>query len=81
MRFTVVTNDLDFSAIRAATDWNSPSVLQVRMQDVSSDQATAAVDAAVGAFGSEIEDGGLVSVDESGRRVRMVPLRRPGTAD
>jgi predicted nuclease of predicted toxin-antitoxin system len=79
--FTVVTNDLDFSAILAATDWNSPSVVQVRMQDVLSDEATTAVAAALETFKSEIEDGALLSVDESGTRVRMLPLRRTGTAD
>jgi predicted nuclease of predicted toxin-antitoxin system len=79
--FTVVTNDLDFSAILAATDWNSPSVVQVRMHDVLSDEATTAVAAALETFKSEIEDGALLSVDESGTRVRMLPLRRPGTAD
>ena len=77
--FAVVTNDLDFSAILAATDRHSPSVVQVRMQDVLSDEATAAVAAALEAFRSEVEDGALLSVDESGTRVRMLPLRRPGT--
>src|SRR4029079_17062554 len=77
--FTVVTTDLDLSAILAATDRHSPSVVQVRMQDVLSDEATAAVAAALEAFRSEVEDGALLSVDESGTRVRMLPLRRPGT--
>lgn len=77
--FTVVTNDLDFSAILAATAQPSPSVVQVRIQDVSSDAAVAAVAATLQAFRSEIEDGALLSVDESGTRVRMLPLKRPGT--
>ncbi len=50
-----------------------------RMQDVLSDAAVAAVTAALHAFQSEIGCGALLSLDESGTRVRMLPLRRPGT--
>jgi predicted nuclease of predicted toxin-antitoxin system len=37
--FVVITNDLDFSAILAATSGRAPSVIQIRMQDLISDAA------------------------------------------
>jgi predicted nuclease of predicted toxin-antitoxin system len=41
--FVVITNDLDFSAILAATSGHAPSVVQIRMQDLLSDSAVNAV--------------------------------------
>ena len=45
--FVVLTNDLDFSAILAATSGRAPSVVQVRMQDLFSDSAVDAVASAL----------------------------------
>jgi predicted nuclease of predicted toxin-antitoxin system len=38
-QFVVITNDLDFSAILAASAGASPSVVQIRTQDLLSDEA------------------------------------------
>jgi predicted nuclease of predicted toxin-antitoxin system len=72
----LLTNDLDFSAILAATGDDSPSVVQLRTQDLMSEAAVDSVVAAVTAYSNEIERGALLSVDESGARVRLLPLRR-----
>jgi predicted nuclease of predicted toxin-antitoxin system len=72
--FIVVTNDLDFSAILAATSGRAPSVVQVRMQDLMSDAAVDAVVAALEACRESVAVGALLSIDESGTRVRMLPL-------
>lgn len=37
--FVIISNDLDFSAILAASSGRAPSVVQVRMQDLISDVA------------------------------------------
>jgi predicted nuclease of predicted toxin-antitoxin system len=74
--FVVVTNDLDFSAILAATGGLAPSVVQVRMQDLLSDVAVDVVVRALEVYREEVEEGALLSIDESGTRVRMLPLRR-----
>jgi predicted nuclease of predicted toxin-antitoxin system len=74
--FVLITNDLDFSTILAATSGRSPSVVQVRMQDLLSDAAVSAVVTALDRFRTEIDEGALLSVDETGTRVRMLPLRR-----
>ena len=75
--FVVVTNDLDFSAILAATSGRAPSVVQVRMQDLLSDSAVNAVASALDTCREEVETGALLSIDEAGARVRMLPLRSP----
>jgi predicted nuclease of predicted toxin-antitoxin system len=72
----LLTNDLDFSAILAATGDASPSVVQLRVQDLMSEAAVDSVVAAVTTYIVEIERGALLSVDESSARVRLLPLRR-----
>ena len=75
-RFVVITNDLDFAAILAATSGQAPSVVQVRSQDLLSDAAVSAVARALEAYREEVDRGALLSIDEAGTRVRMLPLRR-----
>lgn len=74
----LVTNDLDFSAILAAGDAEAPSVVQIRTQDLLSDVAVTIVARALEAHRHDIERGALLSIDESGTRVRVLPLRRSG---
>jgi predicted nuclease of predicted toxin-antitoxin system len=73
--FVVLTNDLDFSAILAASAGATPSVVQIRTQDLLSDAAVSIVATAVKAHREDIERGSLLSIDEGGTRVRMLPLK------
>ena len=73
--FVLVTNDLDFSAILAASAGVSPSVVQIRTQDLLSDSVVSIVAHAFQAHAEDIERGALLSIDESGTRVRLLPLR------
>jgi len=73
--FVVITNDLDFSAILAASAGATPSVVQIRTQDLLSDEAVSIVAKAVQAHREDIERGALLSIDERGTRVRMLPLK------
>jgi predicted nuclease of predicted toxin-antitoxin system len=75
--FVLITNDLDFSAILAASAKASPSVVQIRTQDLLSDHAVSIVAKALEAHREDIERGALLSIDEAGTRVRVLPLRRP----
>ena len=74
-QFVVVTNDLDFSAILAASAGTTPSVVQIRTQDLLSDAVVSIVAHALEAHRDDIERGALLSIDEGGTRVRMLPLR------
>jgi predicted nuclease of predicted toxin-antitoxin system len=73
--FVVITNDLDFSAILAAGAVDGPSVVQIRTQDLLSDDAVSIVARALEAHLEGIERGALLSIDEGGTRVRLLPLK------
>lgn len=73
--FVLITNDLDFSAILAASASATPSVVQIRTQDLLSDDAVSIVASALEAHREDVERGALLSIDEGGTRVRMLPLR------
>ena len=75
--FVLRTHDLDFSAILAASSELAPSVVQLRMQDLLSERALGAIVTAVNAHAKVMELGALMSIDESGARVRILPLRQP----
>jgi predicted nuclease of predicted toxin-antitoxin system len=73
--FVVITNDLDFSAILAASARATPSVVQIRTQDLFSDEAISTVVHAIEAHPDHIARGALLSIDEAATRVRVLPLR------
>ncbi len=70
----VLSHDLDFSAILAATGAKSPSVVQIRFQDVLSEEFLAILLATLNQFAAEIETGALVVVDGKRARVRLLPI-------
>ena len=73
--YVLVTHDLDFSAILAATAESSPSVIQLRSQDLLSEAAVDAIAKALQTHRGDVERGALLSIDESGTRLRVLPLR------
>lgn len=73
-RYIVFTRDPDFSALLAATGAKSPSVFQIRTDDVGSDAlAPRAIDP-LRRFAPQLSAGALVVVDEMRERVRILPL-------
>lgn len=72
--WVVFTHDLDFGALLAHTRAGKPSVLQVRARDVTPGRLAALVNRVLRQFSSQLEAGALVSVDEAGQRVRLLPL-------
>ena len=74
-KFVLITNDLDFSAILAASAGGSPSVVQIRTQDLLSDESVSIVAKALEVHREDIKRGALLSIDEGGTRVRMLPLK------
>ena len=55
--FVVITNDLDFSAILAASARTTPSVVQIRTQDLLSDEVVSTVVHAIEAHRDHIQRG------------------------
>ena len=72
---TVLTHDLDFSAILAATGGEKPSVVQIRSEDVSPEAIGAAVVSALRQLREDLGQGALVTVDPRRTRLRVLPLR------
>lgn len=72
--WVVLTHDLDFSAILAATHGDKPSVVQIRAEDVSPGVIGAQVVIALRQMASELEQGALLTVDPSRTRLRVLPL-------
>jgi predicted nuclease of predicted toxin-antitoxin system len=72
--YVVLTHDLDFSAILAATHGEKPSVVQIRAEDVGPLAIGPHLIAALRHTQSELEAGALLTVDPSRTRVRLLPL-------
>lgn len=70
----VVTNDLDFSTILAATQRRKPSVIQIRADLLTPAAIGGAVLRAIAQTDRELVEGALVSVDPDRARVRILPL-------
>lgn len=73
--YVVLTHDLDFSAILAATQGEKPSVVQIRSDDVSPDMIGAQVITALKQMSAELENGALLTVDPNRTRMRLLPLQ------
>jgi predicted nuclease of predicted toxin-antitoxin system len=76
--YIVLTHDLDFGAILAATQGAKPSVVQIRAEDVSPDVIGKQVIAALRQMESELEEGALITVDSKRARLRVLPLQSRG---
>lgn len=72
----VLTHDLDFGAMLAATQSKGPSVAQVRTQDVRPHVLAPLLIPVLRQYERELETGALLVVDEARSRVRMLPLTR-----
>lgn len=73
--YVVLTHDLDFSAILAATHGNKPSVVQIRADNVSPEAIGRQVAQALRQMGLELERGALLTIDPKRTRLRVLPLR------
>ena len=72
----VFTNDLDFGAILAVGRATAPSVVQVRTQDVTPESLTALLVRALRQHEVILQQGALITVDETRLRSRILPLVR-----
>ena len=70
----VFTHDLDFGTMLALSHKGSPSVLQIRGQDVLPIHLERTVLAALAQHETDLSSGALVVVDEARSRVRLLPI-------
>ncbi|MBX3293154.1 MAG: DUF5615 family PIN-like protein [Acidobacteria bacterium] len=74
--FIIFTHDLDFGTILAHTQAISPSVIQIRAQDILPATASRRFVAILEKYREFLEKGALVVIDESRARVRILPLKQ-----
>jgi predicted nuclease of predicted toxin-antitoxin system len=77
--YVVFTHDLDFTTVIALAGATGPSVIQVRTQNVLPESMGANVVQVVDAHADAIAAGAIVTIDEVGARVRVLPIRVPLT--
>lgn len=71
----LLTHDLDFGAILAASAESRPSVVQLRSQDVAPDLMAAKVIQLLERFAQELSQGALISLEPERARIRLLPLK------
>lgn len=74
--YIVFTHDLDFGTMLALTGAESPSVIQVRTQDVTPAHLETIVLEVLRNHKLLLESGALIVLDEGRERVRILPLTR-----
>jgi predicted nuclease of predicted toxin-antitoxin system len=73
----VFTHDLDFGTLLALTRASGSSVIQVRSHNVLPDHLSEIVVTTIRTHQSQLEQGAIVTVDESRGRVRILPIGLP----
>jgi predicted nuclease of predicted toxin-antitoxin system len=74
--YIVLTNDLDFSAILAATHGSKPSIVQIRAVDTRPEAIVEQVFQSLIQCAPELETGALVTIATNKTRLRILPLMR-----
>lgn len=72
--YIVFTHDLDFGVLLALTQAESPSVIQVRTQDVFPKVLGKRLVKVLKEHQATLEKGALLTVDEAKARVRVLPF-------
>ncbi len=72
--FVILTHDLDFGALLAATKTRGPSVIQVRAKDVLPAAMGETVVRGIRAARDQLQSGALVTIDPLRSRVRILPI-------
>ncbi|MBY0504836.1 MAG: DUF5615 family PIN-like protein [Bryobacteraceae bacterium] len=73
----VLTFDLDFGALMAKFGTNSPSVILFRLRDQSPASVNSKLLAVVRDCVEALISGSLIVVDDSGYRIRRLPIQPP----
>jgi predicted nuclease of predicted toxin-antitoxin system len=76
-RRTLITHDLDFAAILASTGATKPSVMQIRQQDLLSDDTVRLLVNAIELSTPALEAGAVVTIHADRSRIRVLPLGTP----
>ncbi|WP_461450977.1 DUF5615 family PIN-like protein [Mucilaginibacter sp.] len=72
--YVIFTHDLDFGTTLALTKAESPSVIQVRTQNITVDHLSKMVISTLKTYTELLEKGALIVLDEDKKRIRILPL-------
>jgi predicted nuclease of predicted toxin-antitoxin system len=72
--YVVFTHDLDLAALLATTQAQGPSVIQVRTHDVMPQTLGRRLVQILRQYGTTLEAGALITIDESKSRVHILPF-------
>jgi len=72
--YIVLTHDLDFGGILAATHGDKPSVIQIRAENLNPDVIGERIANALRQVTFELEQGALVTIDPKRTRLSILPL-------
>jgi predicted nuclease of predicted toxin-antitoxin system len=75
--YAILTKDLDFSAILAATHSDKPSVIQIRAVDSRPEKILEPVCLAINRFSTDIERGAILTLDMQTTRIHILPFIVP----
>lgn len=75
--YVVLTHDLDFTALLAASLAAGPSVVQVRAQDVLAETLGPLILRALADFETELLQGAVLTLEPGRARIRLLPLSLP----
>lgn len=73
--FVILTYDLDFGAILAATGKSIPSVVQIRAEDTSPEAVGGQTIAALRHLSDQLKAGALLTIESDRTRLRLLPLK------
>ncbi len=73
--YVVFTHDLDFGDILAAAGTKSPSVIQVRTQDISPEALNILFIKAINRFEDHLKKGALITISSAKSRARILPIK------
>ena len=71
----VITQDLDFSALLAVRGYEKPSVISLRFENAKPEFITNRIIEIVNEMEEELEEGIIISVDETSGRYRNLPIK------
>jgi predicted nuclease of predicted toxin-antitoxin system len=70
----VITHDADFHTLIALSHAAKPSAIRIRIEGLRAPQLFSLIELLMDTYGSEIEQGAIMSVTEARVRVRMLPI-------
>ncbi len=71
---TLITQDLDFSALLAKRGTNKPSVITLRVNNAKPSNITKILERALPQIKSEINKGSIIIIEEERIRIRKLPI-------